>query len=146
MPSYWWECESCGNKAEFFDVCQVKGITHFIWDILLKEEWNQDHLIKNCKSCGKDLMRITYEFPRKDKEKLRVIHIIGIGPFDNNKYLPMIWETHAVGENENDNWFDFKYLNGKNIRGLNRPAVFSRDSLKKLFDVYSKKTGKEILL
>lgn len=84
-------------------------------------------------------MRITYLFPRKEKETLRVVHIIGLGkPGDD--YIPMMWETYPLGEKE-IHWFDFKYINKRNILGLNRPAVFTHDDLKKLFDLYRTKTG-----
>ncbi|MDO9069072.1 MAG: hypothetical protein Q7W05_11525, partial [Deltaproteobacteria bacterium] len=134
MPGYWWQCESCGADSDFMEACGSKGIPHFIWDVLLPSKWDQSKLKSECKKCQKDSLRITYEFPRAEKEVIRVVSIVGVGPY-NNIYLPMMWETYMVG-NEDDRLFDFKYLNGRNVWGLNKAAVFGRQELKELFDLY----------
>ncbi len=138
MAAYWWECESCGHAIEFVNACGSKGITHFIRDVLLVSSWDQSHLVLECVRCGKKTLRITYEFPRTQKEKLYVIHIVGLNV--NDHYLPMMWETYPVSDPE-DRWFDFKYINGRNILGLNKPAVFSREELQHLFAIYCEKTA-----
>jgi hypothetical protein len=138
MKGYWWQCESCGANSDFGEACDCKGIAHFIWDVLLPSSWDQSKLLLKCKKCNKQSLRITYKFPRKDEVVLKVIHIVGLDP--NNGYIPMIWETYPEGD-ENERWFDFKYINGRNIYGLNKPAVFSRDDLKQLFTLYREKTN-----
>jgi hypothetical protein len=67
--------------------------------------------------------------------------MVGLGPFDK-VYLPMMWEAYPVHAPE-DRWFDFKYLNGRNLWGLNKPAVFGREDLRELFELYVQKTGTE---
>lgn len=138
MPAYWWECSDCGNKVEFPEACESKGITHYIWDVLIPSNWNQSKLIKKCTGCSKDTLRITYIFPRKDQVNVQVKHIIGLGPFD--EYVPMMWETIPDGD-QNETWIDFKYINGRNVWGLNKPAVFSKEDMRKLFTQYRNRTG-----
>ncbi len=70
MKGWWWECESCGAKSDFAKACGSKGIAHFIWDVLMPSGWDQAHLLQECRSCDKRSLRITYEFPRKNKEVL----------------------------------------------------------------------------
>lgn len=144
MPSYWWECTNnkcpeIGTQVDFINACGSKGITHFIWDILIPSQWNQSELIKKCSSCGEASLLIAYEFPREEPVMIHVKHIVGLGPFDDI-YVPMMWETIPDGDKENT-WIDFKYINGKNIWGLNKPAVFSKQDIKELFQLYQNKTG-----
>lgn len=138
MPSYWWECSECGTSVEFPQASESKGITHYIWDVLIPSEWDQSKLIKRCDKCSKDTLRITYIFPRKERTHVQVKHIIGLGPFDG--YVPMMWETIPDG-NQAETWIDFKYINGRNIWGLNKPAVFSKGDMRELFRQYRKCTG-----
>ncbi len=138
MTGYWWQCEKCGTVYNFPEVSDTRGIAHFIWDVLIPSEWDQQKLSRYCKNCNSNSLRITYEFPRRDKVTLKVIRIIGRSPKD--KYVPMMWETNS-SEDESINWFDFKYVNGRNVYGLNKPAVFTRNRLKQLFEVYCQKTG-----
>lgn len=139
MPGYWWQCEKCGVESNFPEVCKSRGITHYIWDVLLPSSWDQTKLVQDCKNCGSSSLRITYQFPKKNEKVLiRVKHIVGMEADEN--YIPMMWETYQVGY-ENNSLFDFKYIVGRNIYGLNKPAVFSREDLKKLFALYCEKTG-----
>jgi len=141
MPGYWWQCENCRPDSSFLEACGSKSIAHFIWDVLLPSSWDQSKLLLHCKNCGQQSIRITYEFPRKEKEVFRVIHIVGIGPlFD--EYIPMMWETYQVGNGKGEvTLFDFKYIGKRSVWGLNKPAVFSRDDLKRLFALFCEKTG-----
>lgn len=138
MPSYWWECEECQTKYEFSDVTEPKGITHYIWDVLIPSDWDQALLLKDCPACGLQSLRISYIFPREDKTHLLVKHIIGLGPFE--KYVPMMWET-IPDRSEEETWIDFKYINGRNIWGLNKPAVFTKADMRSLFAKYREKVG-----
>ena len=147
MPSYWWKCENekCQNEViDFKNACGHKNLAEFIFDKLLVDEWDQNLLKLICGKCGQSSLRITYEFPRKEKERIQVVHIVGLGPFGEGKYLPMLWETYPESD-RNIRWFDFKYLNGPNIFGLNRPAVFTREQLKDVFQEYKSKTNKILL-
>ena len=138
MASYWWECSNCGKQYDFPTACQSQGITHYIWDVLIQSAWDQDHLLKQCDECSQNAVRITYIFPRADKTHIQVKHIVGLGPFDI--YVPMMWETIPDGDLE-ETWIDFKYINGRNIWGLNKPAVMSREDIRKLFQLYIERTG-----
>jgi len=51
----------------------------------------------------------------------------------------MMWETKSLGEEIN--FYDFKYINGRSVYGLMKPAIFSRENLKQLFNLYDEKTG-----
>jgi hypothetical protein len=141
MASYWWECEECANTKDFSEITSVKGITHFIWDVLLPNDWDQNNLIKKCELCSGN-MRIAYIFPRKDQTHILVKHIVGLGPFE--EYISMMWET-IPDRNKNETWIDFKYVSGRNIWGLNKPAVFSKDEIKEIIVKYEKKTGQKFL-
>jgi hypothetical protein len=139
MPAYWWECRGCGTKVEFPEACGSKGITHYIWDALIPSNWDQSKLVRKCANCSQDTLRITYIFPRKNQTHIQVKHMIGLGPFDD-EYVPMIWETIPDGA-EHETWIDFKYVNGRNIWGLNKPAVFNKDNMRELFKQYRICTG-----
>jgi len=138
MSSYWWECEECMSKHEFPEVTESKGITHYIWDVLIPSDWDQSLLVKKCPSCGKNKLRIAYIFPRSEETHLFVKHIVGLGPFD--EYVPMMWET-IPDRSADETWIDFKYINGRNIWGLNKPAVFTRNQIKEILSKYREKTG-----
>ncbi len=45
MPAYWWECESCETNHEFDEVCMSRGMPHYIRDVLIPSEWDQQHLL-----------------------------------------------------------------------------------------------------
>lgn len=135
---YWWQCESCGAISDFPEACGFKGIPDYIWDVLIPSFWEQSKLLLECRKCNKRSMRITYEFPRREKVILQVIHIVGLGPIEGS-YIPMMWETKP--SEDNVNWFDFKYIDHRrNPWVLNKPAVFSRENLKQLFNLYNDKT------
>jgi hypothetical protein len=138
MPAYWWQCENCANTFDFLTACGSKGMPNFIRDVLLPSNWNQNHLCIECPACHKQTLRIVYEFPRANKETIRVIHIVGLGNIGDS-YIPMMWETIPAPYYGNT-WFDFKYINNRSIYGLNKPAVFEREDLKKLFQLYREKT------
>lgn len=138
MASYWWECSKCGERYDFATVCQSRGITHYIWDVLIPSAWDQSHLLKRCSKCNQETLRITYIFPRADETHLQVKYIVGLGPFE--KYVSMMWETIPDASKE-ETWIDFKYINGRNIYGLNKPAVFSKEEIRKLFQLYRARTG-----
>lgn len=142
MPSYWWKCNSCNKQFAFDSVTKSKGIAHFIWDELLRSDWDQELLRIKCPHCQSGSLHITYEFPRKDKVIISVVHILGVKPVEDY-YLPMMWET-APERYPDEKWFDFKYLNGRNILGLSKPAVLRKDQLQELFEKYRDLTG-EIL-
>src|SRR5437867_2149365 len=127
MASYWWECSHCSAEYDFPTTCQSKGITHYIWDVLIPSAWNQDHLLKQCGTCNQNSLRITYIFPRADKTHIQVKHMVGLGPF--GEYVPMMWETIPDGDDQ-ETWLDFKYINGRNIWGLNKPAVFNKENIR----------------
>jgi len=138
MPSYWWKCARCNETFEFSEVTNSMGIVHFIWDELLPSNWEQTKLKSTCGKCQSGTLSITYNFPGKNPKELTIIHAVGIGPFD--KYLPMMWETKSDTD-PNDTCFDFKYVVGRNIFGLNKPAVFTRSELKEVFNEYKRVTG-----
>jgi len=137
MPGYWWECERCGEKSDFLTTVGVAGISAFIWDKLLPAEWDQSLLVVPCPRCRRASRRITYEFPRKEKDTLRVVHIIGRQVDD---FVQMLWETYPANRRK-ERWFHFNYQIGRNPWGLNKAAVFSRRELLELFKLYREKTG-----
>lgn len=139
MASYWWQCDSCQIEAAFHAVSEATGIVSFIRKILLPSDWDQSKLVQRCPKCRRSELRITYDFPRGDDPvRLSVVHIVGLLR-DDSYYLPMMWETRPSTDEEP--WFDFKYINGNSIYGLNRPAVFSRGELKRLFHTYEELCG-----
>jgi hypothetical protein len=64
--------------------------------------------------------------------------LVGLGRTDD--CVQMLSETIPDGDKANT-WIDFKYIKGRNIWGLNKPAVFSKAELKKLFALYTARTG-----
>jgi len=139
MAAYWWECTTCEVKFDFLDVCESSGITHYIWDVLIPSSWEQSQLLKKCPECNNEALRITYVFPRANEMHIKVKHIVGLGPFDD-VYVPMMWETIPDGSKD-ETMLDFKYINGRNILGLNKPAVLSKEDIRKLFQLYRDRTG-----
>lgn len=137
MPGYWWECESCGEKSDFPSTVGVTSMSSFVWDKLIRADWDQSLLVSPCPHCASVSCRITYESPRTAKVTLRVVHIVGR---QSDDYVPMMWETYPT-DSPADHWFDFKYQRGRNPWGLNKAAVFSRQELHELFVLYRRKTG-----
>jgi hypothetical protein len=141
MPgAYWWECEKCGQQSDFRTACGSAGMAHFIQD-QLKKNWDQPLLVRDCPGCGSHSLRIAYEFPKRQRQLFRVYHIVGID-WDNGAYVPMMWATRE-SPFDGELIYDFKYIGGRRARGLNRPAVFSRSDLKRIFGLYCEKTGVE---
>lgn len=65
--------------------------------------------------------------------------MVGLGGRDD-EYIPMMWKTLRAPY-DGEPWFDFKYINGRSVWGLNKSAVFGRDDLAQLFRLYCEKTG-----
>lgn len=139
MPGYWWECERCKETFDFETACGHRGAPHFIRDALIPGAWDQRLLLRECPKCRKPGLRITYEFPRSNKETLRVLHIVGLGSADD-EYIPMMWES-LFSPYDGDPCFDFKYIIGRSVFGLKKPAVFTQSELRNLFSLYSTATG-----
>jgi len=94
-----------------------------------------------CPKCNRRSLRITYAFPRKNREVVQVIHIVGISL--GNDYTPVLWESRAI--NSAKQWFQFNFLNGgPNPWGLNKAAVLSYAEMRKLFALYRSKTGRQL--
>ncbi len=142
MPGYWWECEGCSQQVGFKEVTGTSSIYGFLWGKLVPSEWDQKLLVRTCAKC-QGSMRITYDFPREEKETVRVHHVVGLVLVGGN-YLPMMWEG-AFKSEPDTHFYDLKYLGrGKGgLRGLNRPAVLSQEDLKNLFALYCRTVGVE---
>jgi len=137
MEGYWWQCEACGYQSKFEEAVGSKNIARYIWDELIPSAWDPKKLSVPCPKCNKGKMRITYEFPRKNNPEIfQVIHIIGL--VKENEYVPMMWEIKPLGEDTS--CFDFKYIIGPNPFGLNKPAIFTQEELRELFNLYKKIT------
>jgi hypothetical protein len=52
----------------------------------------------------------------------------------------MMWET-IPSSDRIQRWFDFKYINGRSVWGLNKAAVFTIADLKEILNKYEKLTG-----
>jgi len=138
MTSYWWGCTSCGTKYDFKNVFESRGITHYIWVVLIASGWDPFNLLNKCNDCGKDQLRITYRFPRAEETPLQVKYMVELGPFE--EYVPMMWETIPNGASE-QTWIDFKYVNVRNIWRL----AFGRGDIGKLFELYRDRTGDRLI-
>lgn len=144
MPAYWWECdnENCRRVRKFGESGSSR-LFDFFWDRLRRSGWDQKLLSEPCNHCNAGNQTIRYKFPRKEEINLRVLHIVGLDPGEDGDYLPMMWET-APDLYPGETWFDFKFLTKSDHRkytlGLNRPAVFKRQDLQKLFGLYCEKT------
>ncbi len=144
MPSYWWQCKSCGSKSIFPIVAKCSSIVTFIWDIMVPSDWEQSLLLRECPKCGNKALRITYDFPRKtDPVTPKVVQMVGLPPNADN-YMAMLWETEPT-EYPKERWLDFKYMNGKNPWGLNKAAVLSKQDLVRLIRVYETKTQSRLI-
>ena len=92
-------------------------------------------------------MRITFEFPRKDRVELQIKRIVGIS-LGEDVYLPMIWESFPF-RRPDQSWFSFNYVtrvDGKmNSWGLNKAAVFNKDEFHKIVEVYERCTGRKFI-
>ena len=127
----------------FNEICNSSGIVTFIWDQLNKLNWDQSILVRECSHCNQKSFRITYHFPRKvDQVTLSVLNIIGLIA-NNDGYMPMIWETQPL-QYPDEKWIDFKYMNGRNSWGLNKPAVLDKENLRSLAELYKVHSGKTL--
>lgn len=141
--AYWWACDNgeCQNhqaQLPFKETVKV-GIVGFLWDELSRA-WDQSLLAKECKACRRGALRITYDFPRADPERIRVVHIVGLRR-ENDPFLQMMWEG-IPDTGAGQHWFDFKYLYGRNWRGLKSPCVLEQEELRAVFALYCEKTGR----
>ena len=143
MPAYWWQCESRNIELSFTQAVDAPGLPHYIRSTLIPSGWAQAALVQPCPSCKVGRIHITYEFPRSNREIIRVLHIVGLGT-QNDDYIPMMWETHFAPF-EDEPRFDFKYIRGRSVWGLNKPAVVSKSGLHELFALYRRTTGQSIL-
>jgi hypothetical protein len=134
MPG-WWQCQHCNSTTDFFAATSTQSLPAFLRDRMVPSGWDQTLLAQPCK-CGAE-MRITYHFPRREKEVLQVIRMVGIEW--SPEYLMMMWES-APASDPNERWFDFKYLRGRNPWGLNK-ALFPQASLKQIFALFRHKAG-----
>ena len=135
MPGYWWRCEACGNTQTFKNQTGRTSVPAFLRDDLIPAKWKQSLLAQPCGKCGEPGMRIAYEFPRRDKPTIMVVHIVGLPK--PNGYLPMMWETYFLSDPD-CKLFDFKYVSGRQIWGLNKATVFSQQDLRDIFALYCK--------
>jgi len=145
MPGgYWWQCERCGVQRTFKETTGSNSAAAFIWDHLAPSDWDQSLLVKLCPECGAEAFRITYDFPRRDHVVVQAHHIVG-HLSEGGSYVPMMWETQASTDPDN-RWLDFKYINGRNGWGLNKPAVFTHGSLTSIMTKYRDRTGRDFTL
>ncbi len=152
MPGYWWECDGTDRHRvrSFSDATGGLPIVRFFFH-LCEDDWDQSLLSRPCAQCS-GLLRINYSFPRRDDPlQFAVQHVVGLlVKLDRGEaaYLPMLWESIAVGESESK--FDLKYV-GQDAAGnyqpygLARPAIVDRGALKQLADLYRAKTGVNLL-
>ncbi len=144
MAGYWWECDTCDyghNRINNFkEVCNHISIYYFLWDDIYVNGWNQDKLVHLCRNCNNGRLHITYNFPKKDEDIYRVLHIVGLDPWQGT-WLPMMWETNEIKDIYKISYFDFKYLSkGRGgTWGLNKAAIFSQQQLVQVFGLYSDK-------
>ena len=144
MPGYWWACDNraCQNRQSqlsFRNTLRGVGIVAFLWD-QLSHNWDQSLLTRNCPACGGESLRITYDFRRREPERIRVVHIVALRR-EGDPFLQMMWEG-IPHSGQGQHWFDFKYMNGRNARGLNRPCIFEQQQLREIFALYCEKTGR----
>jgi hypothetical protein len=141
MEGYWWKCEECDHEVRCESLLGC-GIPTYVHDQIIEREWDQSALRQKCPTCKQFSLLITYEFPRKDREIVSVLNIVG--PEDNNgDYVPMMWVTRPESS-KREVWFQFNYMRGRNPFGLNKAAVFSEDGLRSLARIYEQKTGRSL--
>lgn len=140
LKGYWWACERehCDYHSSFKDESGNKGITAFLRDVLIPSGWEQGLLVRTCRKCNEPSLRITYHFPSKNNQVVRALHMVGLD--QGVPYIPMMWESFSTSS-PTKHWFHFNYMKGKNPFGLNRAAVFAREDLSALFQLYRDKTG-----
>jgi len=137
---YWLQCDCGYDCAEYSQVTGCTSAAAYIWD-RVRVNWDQALLLMRCPECKQLALRITYAFPRKDREVVQIIHIVGLC-LDGN-YTPMMWESRPLSRPRLQ-WFHFNYLGGRNPFTLNRAAVLSTDQLRQLFALYKNRTGKRL--
>ncbi len=66
MPvSYWWECDDCHQKRDFYETVGT-GIVRFLWRQIIAKQ-NQEPL--RCGSCAQQALRLTFEFGQSIRRK-----------------------------------------------------------------------------
>jgi hypothetical protein len=141
MPAYWWQCTSCSSIATFAEMTVSTGLPSFLWDELRPSNWDQGLLRRHCSRCSTPTMQVAHHFPREKRETVTVNHIVGLVPSDKG-YMPMMWEGAFLSDPESP-LFDFKYVIERQNWGLNKPAVFSREDLRHLFDLYCNRISRK---
>jgi hypothetical protein len=137
---YWLQCDCGYDGAKYSQVTGCNSAAAYIWD-RVRVNWDQALLLMRCPECKQPSLRITYAFPRKDREVVQVIHIVGLHL--DGDYTTMMWESRPLS-NPRLQWFHFNYLGRRNPFSLNRAAVLSHDQLRGLFALYENRTGTRI--
>src|SRR5437763_560652 len=118
MDGYWWEC-SCGKRTKNLP---GKGgqVPTYIRKSIIESGFDQQFLVQPCPKCKAE-MRITYHFPRNERETVQVLHIVGLDGGDGG-YVPMLWETRPESK-PSERSFQFNYMIKQSPWGLNKAAV-----------------------
>jgi hypothetical protein len=118
----------------------------FFFDLAMRD-WEQSRLVFPCRlCCGR--LRINYKFPSREPIQLAAHHVVGRlygSDAEGWKYLPMWWESLAIGEGQTK--FDLKYVGwdtdrGYKARGLARPAIIDESDFAYLAELYQRVAGK----
>jgi hypothetical protein len=138
MTGYWFNCDKCDSDFKFRDIAEYNGISSFLWYKFFESDCDQSLLTPKCPKC-KGILRITYDFPRKEKITAKVRHIVF--QTDDDYFFQMLWETFFTHD-KTKAIYDFKYMNGNSPNGLTKSVIMTEADLKKLIQLFNKKCHK----
>ena len=135
MTAYWLNCEKCDKHFSFDEITKQRSINSYLYNVFFNSNCDQSLLVFECPEC-KGLIRITYDFPRREKINFKVKHIVY--RTDDEIFFQMLWETYSIYK-PNNPVYDFKYMLGNYAFGLNKPAIMAEEDLKGLIEIFNKK-------
>jgi hypothetical protein len=130
---------ACGDRPPWLTVCDSRSVAAFIWDELAPSGWDQRLVLRKCRQCRRESLRITYRFKRGDPDRISIRNIVGLGP--DGDYLPMLWETFRHSS-PRTHWIDLKYQRGRSPWGLTKRLVLEKQQLARLLRTYERATGR----
>ena len=134
MSGYWFNCNICNKDFKFGEVTDSPAIASFLWYEYFEKDCDQLLLKKKCPDCDKGVLQIAYNLKDGGETIIKVNHIVF--RTDNNEFYQMLWETFDT-EDPSDLIYDFKYMNGNNPTGLNRPVIMREYELKELIKLFN---------
>ena len=139
MSGYWLNCNNCKKDFRFNEITKSPAIASYLWYKFFESDCDQSLLKWKCPECDTGIIQMAYNLKDGSETVIKVNHIVFRS--DDKEFYQMLWETYDTSD-PNDLIFDFKYMNGNNPLGLNKPVIMRENQLSELIQLFNKKCHK----